>query len=102
MNEFEQIEKNSRNSQSSQISKYADIEKDVLLLKESMEIMHTLVNEQQDTLDTLEDYIVLTKNDIKQGETQLVIADNINRDYSYMSGVISIGAIGIMIGFVLF
>ena len=102
MNEFEQIEKNSRNSQSSQISKYADIEKDVLLLKESIEIMHTLVNEQQDTLDTLEDYIVLTKNDIKQGETQLVIADNINRDYSYMSGVISIGAIGIMIGFVLF
>ena len=102
MNQFEQIEQIEKNSQSSQISKYADIEKDVLLLKESMEIMHTLVNEQQDTLDTLEDYIVLTKNDIKQGETQLVIADNINRDYSYMSGVISIGAIGIMIGFVLF
>ena len=102
MNEFEQIEKNSQSSQISQSSKYANIEKDVLLLKESMEIMHTLVNEQQDTLDTLEDYIVLTKNDIKQGETQLVIADNINRDYSYMSGVISIGAIGIMIGFVLF
>lgn len=99
MNEFEQIEKN---SQKSQISKYADIEKDVLLLKESMEIMHTLINEQQDTLDTLEDYIVLTKNDIKQGETHLVITDNINRNYSYISGVISIGAIGIMIGFVLF
>ena len=96
MNQFEQ------NEQHSQINKYADIENDVLLLKESMEIMHTLVNEQQGTLDTLEDYIILTKNDIKQGETQLVIADKINTDYSYLSRVISIGAIGIMIGFVLF
>ena len=78
------------------------IENDMMILSQTMTDLHDLIHEQSESIDTLEDFISESKNDIKQGETQLVIADNINRDYSYISGVISIGAIGIMIGFVLF
>ncbi len=80
--------------------KYTEIEQDVLLLKESMEIMQTLVHEQQDTLDTIEDAIFRSKTDVRQGETQIVVADTNTVTYNYTYG--AIGLIGTILVLVLF
>ncbi len=80
--------------------KYTEIEQDVLLLKESMEIMQTLVHEQKDTLDTIEDAIFKSKNDVRQGETHIVVADANTVTYNYTYG--AIGLIGTILVLVLF
>ena len=53
---------------------YTQIEKDVLLLQESMNILHNVVQTQQDDIDTIEDMIQHTKQECKQGSTDLVIS----------------------------
>jgi t-SNARE complex subunit (syntaxin) len=50
---------------------YQQIEKDVVHLQESMDILHGLVHAQQDHLDTIEDMIHLTKENAEKGETEL-------------------------------
>jgi len=50
---------------------YQQIEKDVLHLQESMDILHNLVHAQQDHLDTIEDMIHLTTENAEKGETEL-------------------------------
>ena len=83
-------------NQISDKQKYTEIEQDVLLLKESMEIMQTLVYEQQDTLDTIEDAIFRSKNDVIQGETQFVDANTVTYNYTYGA----IGLIGTILGLI--
>ena len=50
---------------------YQQIEKDVVHLQESMDILHNLVHTQQGHLDTIEDMIHLTKENAEKGETEL-------------------------------
>jgi t-SNARE complex subunit (syntaxin) len=78
-------------SQSQKQEVYAAIERDVLDLKMSMEIMHELVHMQQDDLDTIEDFIVASKSDVVAAERELVAADT---SYGYWGGVI--GVVGMM------
>lgn len=64
---------------------YKEIEKDVLLLKESMNILYTVVQTQQDHLDTIEDMIQHTKQECKQGSTDLVISTETRQQTSYIN-----------------
>lgn len=82
------------------MKQYADIERDVVLLKESMEIIQTLVHEQQESLDTIEEFIIMTKNDIKKAETTLHVSSVYTTpSYTmYVSG--AIGIIGTIIGLI--
>ena len=73
---------------------YAAIERDVEDLKTSMEIMHELIHAQQDDLDTIEDFIHFTKNEVKVAEMSLVVAE---QDTGYWKGLL--GVLGFM-GFV--
>ena len=54
--------------------KYDQIEKDVILLQESMNILHNIIETHQEHLDTIEDMIQHTKEECKQGRTDLVIS----------------------------
>ena len=73
---------------------YAAIERDVEDLKTSMEIMHELIHAQQDDLDTIEDFIHFTKNEVNVAEMSLVVAE---QDTGYWKGLL--GVLGFM-GFV--
>ena len=64
---------------------YKEIENDVLLLQESMNILHSMVETQQDHLDTIEDMIHHTKQECKQGSTDLVISSETHQQTSYIN-----------------
>jgi hypothetical protein len=64
---------------------YAEIEKDVILLQESMAILHNMIETQQDHLDTIEDMIHHTKQECKQGSTDLVISTETQQETSYIN-----------------
>jgi hypothetical protein len=64
---------------------YKEIENDVLLLQESMNILHSMVETQQDHLDTIEDMIHHTKQECKQGSTDLVISTETQQQTSYIN-----------------
>lgn len=64
---------------------YTQIEKDVLLLQESMNILHNMVKTQQDNLDTIEDMIHHTKQECKQGSTDLVISTETQQQTNYIN-----------------
>lgn len=64
---------------------YTQIEKDVLLLQESMNILHNMVETQQDHLDTIEDMMHHTKQECKQGSTDLVISTETQQQTNYIN-----------------
>lgn len=64
---------------------YKQIEKDVLLLQESMNILHNVVQTQQDDIDTIEDMIQHTKQECKQGSTDLVISTETQQQTNYIN-----------------
>ena len=91
--------------QQAQITKeniMATLEKDVRMLKDSMDIIHALVHEQQESIDSIEDFIHLTKQDVKAAETALVVADtysikkNSTEYMYYLSGLV--GIVGVVMG----
>jgi ElaB/YqjD/DUF883 family membrane-anchored ribosome-binding protein len=66
------------------------LEADILMLKESMDILHELVKEQGEELKTIEDEICMGKEDVASGQEEL-------QETNY--GFIGIGtAIGAIIG----
>ena len=71
-------------------SKYDDLERDVVQLQQSMQIMHDLVYSQQESIDSLEDSIEETFQQVEKAEQDLekgkTIAENTNK-ISYISGI---------------
>jgi t-SNARE complex subunit (syntaxin) len=47
--------------------KYDELEKEMKELKESMDILHDMVQEQQPRIDSIEDYIQQSKEEITEG-----------------------------------
>jgi t-SNARE complex subunit (syntaxin) len=47
--------------------KYDELEKEMKELKESMDILHDMVQEQQPRIDSIEDYIEQSKEEITEG-----------------------------------
>ena len=70
-----------------------ELEQDVLLLKESMHIIHELVSEQQVELDTIEQCIEESKNQVNESAIELKETETNDSYWNYiyassMSGVI--------------
>lgn len=68
--------------------KYENLEKDVNLLLEGFTIIQELVNDQQDKIDSIEDFILVSKEKVNDGKNDLIKSDNYN-NYNYI--LISIG-----------
>ncbi len=68
---------------------YKQIEHDVIQLKESMSILHELVKEQQEPLDTLEDFIQESKTNVIHAEQELTEASTYSSKITYILGAIA-------------
>ena len=57
----------------------------VITLNETMNTLHHMVNEQQPTMDTLEDVILASKQEVRVASTAIVVADHYQsaRNYYY-------------------
>ena len=57
----------------------------VISLKETMNTLHHMVNEQQPVMDTLEDVILASKQEVRVASTAIVVADHYQsaRNYYY-------------------
>jgi len=80
----------------------SQLESDVQSLKCSMDLLQALVYEQQESIDSIEDFIQLTKHDVKGAETALstVLSTVDTRGYLYVSGLM--GVLGVIVGVMLF
>jgi t-SNARE complex subunit (syntaxin) len=69
------------------------IQKDMLLLKDSWEVLHDVVLDQQPILDSIEDEISRSKEEVREGERQIVAAaveqSNSYRIYYLIAGAVT-------------
>jgi len=69
------------------------IEQDMLLLKESMETLHDVLLEQKPILDSIEEEIARSKQEVREGEHQIVEArveqSNSYRVYYLLAGAVT-------------
>ena len=77
-----------------------ELERDVLLLKESMEILHEMIGEQGETLDHVEDDTKETKNIVVLGTNQIESAEGYTGFYVAAAGIIGLFG-SILIGLLL-
>jgi hypothetical protein len=76
-------------------SSLTSLEKDVLQLKECMDIMQETVQLQQASLDTIEHAIQSSKEEVKPACQEIVVADTYQSNYHYLMAAGS-AAIGIV------
>lgn len=78
---------------------YKQIEEDIINLKQSFDILHELVSEQQPQIDMIEDFIMLSKESTKEAYVELKKAETYTYSYNikdyvcYISGFFAIGLI---------
>lgn len=65
---------------------YDQLEQEVVALQDSMAILSYLVKEQQEPLDTIEEFIYKSKQNVQQGQTDLV-----STEYSYSTALYVLG-----------
>jgi hypothetical protein len=77
----------------------ASLEKDVLQLKECMDIMQEAVQMQQVSLDTIEHAIQVSKEEVKPACEEMVVADTYQSNYHYMmaAGSAAIGVVTLLL-----
>jgi hypothetical protein len=78
-------------------SKYQELENDVIKLKESMDFLSKVVYIQQESIDSLEDFIEISKNDVKKGEKEIKRASNYSSYLSWLTAGAAAGIMGLMI-----
>ena len=62
----------------------------VMTLKETMQTLNQMVNETQPQLDTLEDVILASKQEVRTASTEIVIAQEYKSSwYYYTAGLIA-------------
>jgi len=73
---------------------YEQLEKEVVQLRESMLVLNYLVKEDQESLDTLEDFIHMSKEEVKEAHQELIVSHEYsqatNTMYYIMGGIASI------------
>ena len=74
----------------------ASLEKDVLQLKECMDIMQETVQMQQVSLDSIEEAIQASKEEVKPAYNDIVVADTYQSSYHYVMAAAGSAAIGVV------
>lgn len=75
-------------------SRYQELENDVIKLKESMDFLSKVVYTQQQSIDTLDEFIEISKNDVKKGTIEIKKASNYS---GYISWLTAAGVMSLMI-----
>jgi t-SNARE domain-containing protein 1 len=81
-------------------NKYIEIENDVMELNRSMQILNSIVNEQQESIDSIDDFIQISKEDTKKAYEELKTAKVYNDSYNYNYFTLIVG--GIATGLLIF
>jgi len=76
------------------------IEKDVVQLKECMDILHDEVQLQQDEFDTIEDIIQQTQREVQWSHQEIDAAENYMWKYRYLVTPICFGVLTALTGVV--
>jgi t-SNARE complex subunit (syntaxin) len=73
------------------MSKYDQLEKDVIDLQTSMRIIQDIILSQQEPIDSLENHIETSKKEVEKGEESLKEGETIQSDnrFSYIMGVLA-------------
>ena len=74
-----------------------EIERDVLLLKESMEILNEMIGEQGEVLDRVEDDTTRTRNIVVLGTNQIESAEGFGVAIAGIIGLIGSVLIGLLL-----
>ena len=74
----------------------ASLENDVLQLKECMDIMQETVQMQQVSLDSIEEAIQASKEEVKPAYNNIVVADTYQSSYHYVMAAAGSAAIGVV------
>lgn len=93
MKEFEELEKHDENED------LKKIEKDVRTLADTMNELSELVNDQSESIDSLEDFIAESKNDMKQA-TEILVESNVYNKYDKV--VYTFGGLVVSLGIIIF
>ena len=78
-------------------SSLTSLEKDVLQLKECMDMMQETVQLQQVSLDTIEDAIQSSKGEVKPACTDIVVADTYQSSYHYVMAAAGSAVFGLVL-----
>ena len=78
-------------------NKYQQLENDVIKLKESMDFLSKVVYTQQQSIDTIEEFIEISKNDVKKGAIEIKKASNYSGYISWLTAGAAAGVMGLMI-----
>jgi t-SNARE complex subunit (syntaxin) len=75
----------------------------VITLNDTMNTLHHMINEQQPTIDTLEDVILASKQEVRVASTTIVLADHYqtSRNYYYAYAVGFLASVGTTIALLL-
>ena len=75
------------------------IQRDVLSLKDSMQILNEMVSEQQPYLDTMEEVLLTSKQDVQVAANTVAVAQTYQSSwYYYTAGlVMSVGTTGALL-----
>jgi len=76
-------------------SAYASLEKDVLHLKECIDMMQETVQLQQPTINSIEDAIHSSQEDAKRAQQEMIKADAYQSRYQYMMTIVGSAVVGI-------
>jgi hypothetical protein len=78
-------------------SKYQELENDVIKLKESMDFLSKVVYIQQQSIDTLEEFIEISKNDVNKGAKGIKQASKYSGYLSWLTAGAAAGVMGLII-----
>lgn len=78
---------------------YVQLEQDVRMLQDSMNILHELVHSQQESIDTLEEYIEESKTHTSRALTEIKEAKEYSTWYDYTKYIAGgiLGTVGAVI-----
>ena len=96
MNQSDKSDKSDQSDNDKKQLIFHQLEHDILLLQESMDQLYSLVHDQQESIDSIEEFIIQSKADIHKGAIVLYEAKDESQGYFYY---ISAGVTAIM-GFV--
>ena len=70
------------------MSKYDQLEKDVIDLQTSMQIIQDIILSQQEPIDNLENHIEDSKREVEKG-VETIQSDNSDNKFSYIIGILA-------------
>lgn len=81
--------------------KIQQLEGDINRLQESFQILHNIINEQQQSINSIEENIIKSKEDVKEAAEELKIAESYTPNYLWYLGGMVAGTIAVGLSYLI-